>query len=140
MELNDILAISGQPGLYKFIARSTRGVIVESLLDGKRINAATNSKVSAMSDISIFTEDGDLPLAKVFESIYTLSGGKETISHKSSESEVEALFAQAVPTYDRTRVYLSDMRKVISWYNILVGQGMTEFKVAENAAEQSIFE
>ena len=82
MELADILAISGQPGLYKFVARSTNGVIVESLVDGRRINASGTSRVSAMTDIAVFTEDEDLPLADVFTALYKISDGKKTIFHK----------------------------------------------------------
>jgi len=132
MELADILAISGQPGLYKYVARSNNGVIVESLLDGRRINASGTSRVSAMTDIAIFTEDEDLPLADVFTSLYKLSDGKKTISHKEPADKIEGLFSQAVPTYDRSRVHMSDMKKVVAWYNILVDCGMTEFNVPEN--------
>ena len=108
MELKDILAISGQPGLYKYVAQSTRGVIVESLLDGKRSNASASSRVSALTEISMFTEGDDIPLAEV------------------------------LPEYDRERVHLSDIKKCISWYNILVGAGFTEFKLPEqeNGEEQ----
>ena len=84
MELKEILAISGQPGLYKYVAQSTNGVIVESLLDGKRMNASASSKVSALTEISIFTEGDDLPLADVFTNIYNHTGGNEAISHKEA--------------------------------------------------------
>ena len=76
MELKEILAISGQPGLYKYVAQSTRGVIVESLLDGRRMNAAANARVSALSEISMFTEGDDIPLAEVFTRLYAHTGGK----------------------------------------------------------------
>lgn len=138
MELADILAISGQPGLYKYIARSLNGVIVESLTDGRRINASGTSRVSAMTDIAIFTEDEDLPLAEVFTSIYKLCDGKKTISHKEPIEKIETIFGQAVPNYDRNRVHASDMKKIISWYNILIECGMTEFKVPENNDTSSI--
>ena len=92
MELKEILAISGQPGLYKYVAQSTNGVIVESLLDGKRMNASASSKVSALTEISIFTEGDDLPLADVFTNIYNHTGGKEAISHKGGSREVEGRF------------------------------------------------
>lgn len=128
MELADILAISGQPGLYKFVARSTNGVIVESLVDGRRINASGTSRVSAMTDIAVFTEDEDLPLADVFTALYKTSDGKKTISHKEPAAAIEAVFAEAVPAYDRSRVHLSDMKKILSWYNILIDCGMKEFK------------
>ena len=138
MELREILAISGQPGLYKYVAQSTRGVIVESLLDGRRMNASAQSRVSALSEISMFTEGDDIPLADVFTRIYEHTGGKEAISPKSSPEELKAAFAEVLPEYDRERVHLSDIKKCISWYNILVGAGFTEFKLPEqeNGEEQ----
>lgn len=132
MELADILAISGQPGLYKYVARSVGGVIVESLVDGRRINASGTSRVSAMTDIALFTEDEDMPLADVFTALYKISNGAKTISHKEPSEQIRALFARAVPSYDRRRVHDSDMKKIISWYNILIDCGMTEFKMPED--------
>lgn len=129
MEMNEILAVSGQPGLFKFVARSQRGFIVESLLTGKRTNIAADSRVSAMSDISIFTDNEDRPLVEVFESMRVVCDTKTTISHKENDEAIEAKFAEAVPDYSRGRVHLSDMRKVIAWYNILIEAGVTEFKL-----------
>lgn len=136
MELKEILAISGQPGLYKYVAQSTRGVIVESLIDGKRMNAASNSKVSALTEISIFTEGEDIALAEVFSKIYAHTGGKEAISHKESPEAIKAYFAEVLPEYDRDRVHVSDMKKVFSWFNILVGAGFTEFNLPEESAAE----
>ena len=136
MELKDIIAISGQPGLYKYVARSARGVIVESLADGKRSNAANASRMmSALTDISIFTEAEDRPLAEVFTAIYEREGGRQTISHKESPETLKAWFAKAVPDYDRERVHVSDIKKVVMWYNILVGAGMTEFRLPDEEPE-----
>jgi hypothetical protein len=135
MELKEILAISGQPGLYKYVAQSSRGVIVESLADGKRMNAASNAKVSALTEISIFTEGNDVPLAEVFTSIYNYTEGKPAISHKEAPEKLKALFAEVLPDYDRDRVHVSDMKKVFQWYNILLGVGFTEFKLPERATE-----
>lgn len=135
MELKEILAISGQPGLYKYVAQSTNGVIVESLLDGRRMNASAASKVSALTEISIFTEGDDLPLAEVFTNIYEHTGGKEAISHKEAPEKLKAAFAEVLPDYDRDRVHVSDMKKVFAWYNILLGAGFTEFKLPETEEE-----
>lgn len=131
MELKEILAISGQPGLYRYVAQSTNGVIVESLLDGRRMNASASSKVSALTEISIFTEGDDLPLADLFTAIYGYTGGKEAISHKEAPEKLKAYFSEVLPDYDRERVHVSDMKKVFSWYNILLGAGFTEFKLPE---------
>ncbi|MBO7235875.1 MAG: DUF5606 domain-containing protein [Alistipes sp.] len=129
MELKDILAISGQPGLFKYVAQSMRGVIVESLLDGKRMNASSTSRVSALTEISMFTEGEDIALADVFTNIWNYTGGKEAISHKESADKIEAEFAKVLPEYDRERVHVSDMKKCFAWYNILVQAGFTEFKL-----------
>lgn len=129
MELKEILAISGQPGLYKYVAQSTRGVIVESLTDGRRMNASAQSKVSALTEISMFTEGDDIPLAEVFTRIYAHTGGKETVSHKSSPEQLKAAFAEVLPEYDRERVHVSDIKKCFAWFNTLVQAGFTEFKL-----------
>lgn len=135
MELKEILAISGQPGLYKYVAQSTRGVIVESLLDGRRMNASANARVSALSEISMFTEGDDIALADVFTRIYEHTGGKPAIDPKSSPEALKAAFAEVLPEYDRDRVHVSDIKKCFAWYNLLVGAGFTEFKLpGEDAA------
>ncbi|MBQ5737602.1 MAG: DUF5606 domain-containing protein [Alistipes sp.] len=136
MELKDILAISGQPGLYKFVAQSMRGVIVESLLDGKRMNASATSRVSALTEISMFTEGEDIALADVFTNIWNYTEGKQAISHKESPEKIKEEFAKVLPEYDRERVHVSDMKKCFAWYNILVEAGFTEFKLPTAEAEE----
>ena len=136
MELKDILAISGQPGLYKYVARSQRGVIVESLADGKRMNAAFASKMSALTEISMFTEDEDVALADVLTSIYNYTEGKQAISHKESPEKIKAYMAEVLPTYDRERVHVSDMKKLFQWYNILIEAGMTKFELPQEDEQQ----
>ncbi len=135
MEFKDILAISGMPGLYKYVAQSKTGIIVESLADGRRSNAAATSRVSALSEISMFTEGEDIALAEVFTRMYAYNGGKEGLSHKESPEKMKAYFAEVLPEYDRGRVHVSDIKKALSWYNILVGAGLTEFKLPQE--EQS---
>ncbi len=135
MELKEILAVSGYPGLYKFVAQSTRGVIVESLADGKRMNVPSNARVSSMTDISVFTESGERPLADVFTAVYAHNEGRPTISHKEPADALQAAFAAVVPDYDPGRVHLSDMKKIIQWYNALVAAGMTEFKLPTEEPE-----
>ncbi len=129
MELREILSISGQPGLYKFIAQSRNGIIVESLADGKRTSTSSTAKVSALAEIAIFTEGEDMPLSDVFTAMYKHSGGKEVIGHKSDDKQLRQLLGAVVPEYDRDRVHMSDIKKVIMWYNILVKAGMTEFVI-----------
>lgn len=136
MELKEILAVSGYPGLYKYLAQSARGVIVESLADGKRMNVPANARVSSMTEISIFTESEDRPLADVFTAFYAHTGGKPTVGHKEDTKKVEAAFAEVVPDYDPDKVHLSDMKKVVQWYNTLVAAGMTEFKLPEEEPQE----
>ncbi len=131
MEFREILAISAEPGLYKYVAQSVRGVIVESLATGRRANVASSSKVSALCEISMFTEGEDIPLAEVFTKIYQYTDGKQTISHKESESVIKAQFEAVLPEYDKDRVRVSDMKKCFAWYNILVGAGMEKFELPE---------
>ncbi len=136
MELKEILAVSGYPGLYKYVAQSTRGVIVEALADGKRMNVPTNARVSSMTDISVFTESEDRPLADIFTAFYEKTGGKPTVGHKEDARKIESAFAEVVPDYDPDKVHQSDMKKIVQWYNILVAAGMTEFKLPEEPAEE----
>jgi hypothetical protein len=131
MEFKDILAISGMPGLYKYVAQSKNGIIVESLSDGRRSNAAATSRVSALSEISMFTEGEDIALAEVFTRMYAHTSGKEGLSHKESPEKMKAYFAEVLPEYDRERVHVSDIKKALSWFNILVGAGLTEFTLPE---------
>ena len=129
MEFKEILAISGMPGLYKYVAQSTKGIIVESLADGHRMNASATSRVSALSEISMFTEGEDIALADVFTNIWNYTGGKQAISHKESAERIKEEFAKVLPEYDRDRVHVSDMKKCFAWYNLLVEAGFTEFKL-----------
>lgn len=138
MKLRDILAISGEPGLYNYIASSRNGVIAESLVDGKRKNfSGTHSRVSSLAEISIFTEDEDVALAEVLTSLFAHTKGEQTLSHKASEAELRALFDEVLPTYDRERFHLSDMRKLVQWFNLLVKAGMTDFSIEEPEEEEA---
>jgi hypothetical protein len=132
MELKDILAISGQPGLFKYVAQSQRGVIVESLLDGKRMNAAATARVSALTEISMFTEGEDIPLAEVFTKMYAYTEGKQALSHKEADAKLKEFFGAVITDYDRERVHVSDIKKAVAWFNLLVAAGMTEFTLPEN--------
>ena len=138
MELKDILAISGQPGLYKYVASSRNGIIAESLVSGARKNfSGTHSRVSSLAEISIFTDDEDVALSQVLTDLYAYTKGEQTVSHKASEAELREVFGEVIPGYDRERFHLSDMRKVAQWFNILVAAGMTDFSFDEEAEEQT---
>ncbi len=119
MKLKDILSISGEGGLFKFIAQGKNSIIVEHLKTKKRTAAHGTAKVSSLEDIAIFTDNEDLPLGEVFDKIHKKENGGLAIDHKVSSGELLAYFAEVVPEYDRDRVYVSDIKKLISWYNIL---------------------
>ena len=129
--IKEILAISGKPGLYKLVSRGNNMLIVETLDEQKRrMPAYATDRVVSVADISIYTDDGeDTPLPGVFESIKKEYDGKPVdINHnKADNDDVVAFFAKVLPNYDTDRVRVSDMRKVIAWYNILVAAGVTEF-------------
>ena len=137
MKFTEMLAISGQPGLYRFIARSTHGVIVESLIDGKRMNATGSARVSALSEIAVFTEGEDLPLATVFEKMFAYTEGKPALDHKAPQNQIKEFIAAVLPDYDRDRVHFSDMKKMVAWYNLLVGAGLTDFSLEEPEEQEA---
>ena len=125
--LKEILSISGKPGLYKLINNTPNAIIVESLLDGKRFPAYSNSKIIALEDISIYTEDEDMPLKSVLKNIYEKENGAPVLSHKEATEKITGYFEEVLPTYDRDKVYVSDMRKIIQWYNLLAEKNMLDF-------------
>ena len=119
MNLKDILSISGEPGLFRFIAQGRNAIIVEHLETKKRRTAYGSAKVSSLEDISVFTETDDLPLGKVFDLIYEKEKGGPAIDSKSDVVKLKTYFEEVLPEYDKNRVYVSDMKKVVLWYNIL---------------------
>ena len=124
-------------GCSKYVAQSKNGIIVEGLADGRRMNASATSRVSALSEISMYTEGEDIPLAEVFTRMYAYTEGKEALSHKESADKLKAYFGEVLPEWDRERVHVSDIKKALSWFNILVAAGMTEFKLPEEVEEQT---
>lgn len=123
MDLSKILSISGKPGLYLLVSQTKTGALVESLLDGKRQPAFSHEKISALEDISIFTIEEDVPLKKIFQLIYAKENGGECINPKSDNKMINAYMEEILPSYDRDRVYVSDMKKLFNWYNILNSKG-----------------
>lgn len=131
MALKDILAISGKPGLYKFISQGRNGIIVESVTDNKRIHAPATAKISALEDIAIFTDEEEVSLQDVFKKINEKEEGGKTIDHKSSPEELKSYMVDVLPNYDRDRVYVSDLKKLYQWYNILHDLDMLTFEEKE---------
>lgn len=139
MVLKDIMSISGEPGLFKFLAQGKNSIIVEHLETGKRSSAYGSSKVSSLEDIAIFTDNEDMPLGKVFDIISDKSNGGPAPDHKSDPAKLTAWFGEILPEYSRNKVYASDIRKVAQWYNILHKLGLLvkeEPKKEENLAEK----
>lgn len=129
MDLQGIISISGRPGLFKIVTQGKSNVIVESLIDKKRFPAFASEKISSIEDISIFTYDEDVKLTDVFASLLTQNDGKEGINHKVEESILRSTFEGILPNYDIDRVYLSDIRKVFQWYNLLLKEGLLKKEV-----------
>ena len=131
--LETILAISGKPGLYRLVSRGNRSLIVETLDDAKkRMPAFAADKVISLADIARYAEDGEVPLRKVLNSVKQKENGEVSSFDykKASNQELAAYFAEILPNYDRDRVYPTDIKKLISWYNILIKAGVTEFDEA----------
>ena len=136
--LQEILAITGKPGLYKLVSRGNNMLIVESLVDGKRMPTYARDKIVALSDVSMFTNSDDIPLHEVLTKV----GAKEGLKivpfdpKKATHADLTAWFDQVLPDWDRDRVYPSDIRKLIQWYNILINAGITDFTIEDEAAEE----
>lgn len=137
MDLQGILSISGKPGLYKHVSQTKNGIIVESLIDEKRMPAYASAKISALEDIAIYTEEEDMPLSDVFKRIYESEDGKETIGKKASNEELKEYFDTILPEYDRDRVYVSDIKKILTWYNLLVKLDLMDFSEKEEEKEEA---
>lgn len=135
MKVNDLMAISGKGGLFRFLAQARNGIVVESLTDKKRTVAPPTARVSALEDISIFTEDEDVPLADVLFRIHEKEAGGAAIDPKSGNDALKAYFAEVLPEYDEERVYVSDIKKVLTWYNLLQELGLLEVVDKEEEAE-----
>jgi hypothetical protein len=133
IDLSGIISITGQPGLYKIVAQSKNGIIVEGLTDKKRTNVYASTRVSTLSDISMFTTGDDKPIEEIITEIHKKEKGGQAVDAKADDKQVEAYFAKIVPDYDKERVYVSNMRKLISWYNLLQSTG--NLKEKEEKAE-----
>lgn len=119
MSLENILSVTGKPGLFKLKSKARNGFVVESLLDNKTSIIGINQNVSVLKDISIYTYATEVPLKEVFQKIAEKSSNGPAISHKASGNELSSYFTEILPDYDTERVYASDIKKVVQWYNLL---------------------
>jgi len=124
MNLDKILAISGKPGLYVLKVQTRTGFVAESLTDGKKITVNLKSNVSLLSEISIYTYEGEKPLTEVMQNIAVKENKGQAISHKEDNAKLIAYFKEILPEYDEERVYPSDIKKVLNWYNTLQAKGL----------------
>jgi len=135
--LKEIISITGKPGLYKLISQGKNMLIVESLIDGKRVPAYSKDKVVSLSDIAIFTDTSEVPLSQVLEKLKEKENGSLcTVEAKSDNDTLRKFMTEVLPDYDHDRVYPSDIRKLISWYNVLINKGITEFIDKEKTEEK----
>ena len=136
-DLAKILSVRGQHGLFQYIAQSRSGAIAESLSDHKRTNFAATSGITTLEDISIYTQEGEVKLRKVFEKLHEVLGEKDAPTSKAAPEELKALFAKALPDYDDDRFYVSHMKKVVDWYNELKAYASLEFVDPEAEEEET---
>ncbi len=120
MNLESIISITGKPGLFKVLSQTKNGLIVESVIDGRRMPVYSSEKVSSLNDISIYTYDSDIPLVEVYEKIYKKTAGKIAIDHKASPEELRSYLKEVIEDFDQDRVYHSDLKKLFMWFNILI--------------------
>ena len=136
--LKTILAISGKPGLYKLVSQGKNMLVVESLLTGKRSPAYSHEKIISLGDIAMFTDSDEVPLGEVLENMKQLENGAQaSVSTKSDDKTLREYLSKILPDFDRERVYTTDIKKLISWYNLLIEKGYTDFKKEEAKADDT---
>jgi len=132
MDLSKILSISGKPGLYLMVGEAKNNLIVESLIDGKKTPSFAHDRVSTLKEISIYTDTEDVPLETVFKSIFEYTSGKPVENpKKASGDNLKSMFAEILPDYDRDAVYVSDIKKIFSWFNLLLDKNLLDFSEEE---------
>ena len=136
--VKDILSISGHGGLFKYLKKSRNGIIVEHLETGKRMNADATARVNALEDISVYTVDGDIPLKDIFKAISDKEDGGPSLNpKKASSNELREYFEAIAPEYDDERVYVSDIKKILKWYNTLQKLDMLNFEEEEEKQNEN---
>lgn len=136
--LKEILSITGKPGLYKLVSQGKNMLIVESLIDGSRMPAFAKDKAVSLGDIAIFTETAEVTLGEVLEKVKEKEkGAKCSIDPKSENDILRKYLGEVLPDFDRDRVYPSDIRKLLNWYNILVNSNLTDFVAKEETTQEA---
>ncbi len=135
MKITDILAIAGKPGLYQVLASGSASIVVESMLDGKRSSVPGTARVSNLADITMYTVEDDVPLLDVLNRIHTTQNGAAGPSHKDAPQAIRDFLDGIVPELDHERVYQSDLKKLVQWYNLLVSNGAFPLEAPEQPKE-----
>ena len=135
MKITDILAVAGKPGLYQVLASGSASIVVESMLDGKRSSVPGTARVSNLADITMYTHDDDVPLLDILNRMHDAQKGAEGPSHKDAAQTIRDFVDGIVPELDHDRVYQSDLKKLVQWYNLLVGKGAFPLEAPEQAEE-----
>lgn len=134
--LETIISIAGYPGLYKLLAQTKGGFVAESIVDQKRVTVPLRAKVSMLSEIAVYTLEKELPLMEVFNLMAAKEQGKSaSVSPKADKIDLEAYFFEVLPSYDEERVYASDIKKIISWYNLLAQRGLLTLSEEQTKAD-----
>jgi len=135
MKITDILAVAGKPGLYQVLASGSSSIVVESMLDGKRSSVPGTARVSNLADITMYTHDDDVPLLDILNRMHDAQKGSEGPSHKDAAQTIRDFVDGIVPELDHDRVYQSDLKKLVQWYNLLVSKGAFPLEAPEQAEE-----
>jgi len=137
MDLSKILSIAGKPGLYKVVTQSNRGIVVSSVEEGKKMAIGQTQRVSTLSDISIYTIEGDEPLRDIFKKFYERTEGKPIDIDIQNNRDLRDFFLEVLPDHDEERVYASDIKKMVKWFNLLLEKDMLDFSEEPEEAEDS---
>ena len=137
MKISEVLAISGKPGLFKVIASSSKNLVVESMLDGKRISVPGSVRISSLSDITMYTTKEDVALREILHSMHKKTKGESAVSHNSSAGDIKTFVDSVVQDLDHERIFNSDLKKLVQWYNLLVSEKALPFDDEEAASKAS---
>lgn len=135
MDLTKIMTIAGKPGLYQLYSQTKNGIVVESLIDGRKLPVFANDRVSSLQDISIFTTGEDMPLEDVLKALFTKLNGEKALDPKSDKKELITFMDENLPEWDRERVYPSDLKKLVTWYNMLIEHKLIDLKDKDESEE-----
>jgi len=140
MDFTKIIVVSGKSGVFKVVAQSRSGFITESLIDGKKMPISASNRITSVEDIVVFTETDEVKLKEVLKKMKDVTNGEPGVDHKSPDKEIIAFFSSVLPDYDKEKVYVSDMKKMIFWYNLLQKNNMLDFEDEEKPEEEQTSE